>query len=194
VCGTEDGWENRWVVSDWKKDESTAGVWNHTSGKWNGDPNDKGIFFLVLLNFWCFKVCSVWLIFLILTCWCRYPNKWRLQVLCYFSWVPWIQQQGSDTCFPILRQAWAKAWLWWWLPEVAQWWSWPEEIWWWYPVQVSSISNRSPKGFFLLMLLLLLLLLLCMSKLIDLAFYGLLQYHVWTRYLWIQHQESSCHS
>jgi calreticulin len=45
VCGTEDGWENRWVVSDWKKDENTAGVWNHTSGKWNGDPNDKGIFF-----------------------------------------------------------------------------------------------------------------------------------------------------
>ncbi|KAJ6414093.1 hypothetical protein OIU84_006832, partial [Salix udensis] len=39
----EDGWENRWVVSDWKKDENTAGVWNHTSGKWNGDPNDKGI-------------------------------------------------------------------------------------------------------------------------------------------------------
>ncbi|KAF9681511.1 hypothetical protein SADUNF_Sadunf05G0009000 [Salix dunnii] len=38
-----DGWENRWVVSDWKKDENTAGVWNHTSGKWNGDPNDKGI-------------------------------------------------------------------------------------------------------------------------------------------------------
>ncbi|KAI5587156.1 hypothetical protein BDE02_05G012400 [Populus trichocarpa] len=39
----EDGWENRWVVSDWKKDENTAGVWNHTSGKWNGDANDKGI-------------------------------------------------------------------------------------------------------------------------------------------------------
>ncbi|KAJ6384623.1 hypothetical protein OIU78_027852, partial [Salix suchowensis] len=39
----EDGWENKWVVSDWKKDENTAGVWNYTSGKWNGDPNDKGI-------------------------------------------------------------------------------------------------------------------------------------------------------
>jgi hypothetical protein len=150
------------------------------------------VFFFSSVEFWCFKVCSVWLIFLILTCWCRYPNKWRLQVLCYFSWVPWIQQQGSDTCFPILRQAWAKAWLWWWLPEVAQWWSWPEEIWWWYPVQVSSISNCNPTGFFLLLLLLLLL--LCMSKLTDLAFYGLLQYHVWTRYLWTQHQESSCHS
>lgn len=37
-----DGWENRWVKSDWKKDENTAGEWNYTSGKWNGDPNDKG--------------------------------------------------------------------------------------------------------------------------------------------------------
>jgi hypothetical protein len=42
-CEIEDGWENSWVVSDWKKDENTAGVWNYTSGKWNGDPNDKGI-------------------------------------------------------------------------------------------------------------------------------------------------------
>ncbi|KAJ8753428.1 hypothetical protein K2173_019827 [Erythroxylum novogranatense] len=39
----DDGWENRWVKSDWKKEENTAGEWNHTSGKWNGDPNDKGI-------------------------------------------------------------------------------------------------------------------------------------------------------
>ncbi|XP_058077233.1 calreticulin-like isoform X4 [Magnolia sinica] len=39
----DDGWENRWVKSDWKKDEKMAGDWNHTSGKWNGDPNDKGI-------------------------------------------------------------------------------------------------------------------------------------------------------
>ncbi|KAF2288319.1 hypothetical protein GH714_005998 [Hevea brasiliensis] len=38
-----DGWETRWVKSDWKKDENTAGEWNYTSGKWNGDPNDKGI-------------------------------------------------------------------------------------------------------------------------------------------------------
>ncbi|KAE9446655.1 hypothetical protein C3L33_21452, partial [Rhododendron williamsianum] len=37
------GWENRWVKSDWKKDENVAGEWNYTSGKWNGDPNDKGI-------------------------------------------------------------------------------------------------------------------------------------------------------
>lgn len=40
----EDGWENRWVKSDWKKYEKMAGEWNHTSGKWNGDPNDKGSF------------------------------------------------------------------------------------------------------------------------------------------------------
>ncbi|KAK4802751.1 hypothetical protein SAY86_000954 [Trapa natans] len=39
----EDGWENRWVKSDWKNDENIAGEWNYTSGKWNGDPNDKGI-------------------------------------------------------------------------------------------------------------------------------------------------------
>ncbi|KAJ9696652.1 hypothetical protein PVL29_008723 [Vitis rotundifolia] len=39
----EDGWEDRWVVSDWKKEENLAGQWNYTSGKWSGDPNDKGI-------------------------------------------------------------------------------------------------------------------------------------------------------
>merc|ERR1711915_94839 len=38
-----DGWENRWVISDWKKDEGAAGEWLHTAGKWNGDPEDKGI-------------------------------------------------------------------------------------------------------------------------------------------------------
>ncbi|PPD83374.1 hypothetical protein GOBAR_DD19698 [Gossypium barbadense] len=39
----DEGWESRWVKSDWKKDENMAGEWNYTSGKWNGDPNDKGI-------------------------------------------------------------------------------------------------------------------------------------------------------
>ncbi|KAG0542326.1 hypothetical protein BDA96_02G093700 [Sorghum bicolor] len=39
----EDGWESRWVKSEWKKDENMAGEWNHTSGKWNGDAEDKGI-------------------------------------------------------------------------------------------------------------------------------------------------------
>lgn len=38
-----DGWEKRWVKSDWKKDENLAGEWNFTSGKWNGDADDKGI-------------------------------------------------------------------------------------------------------------------------------------------------------
>jgi len=38
-----DGWENRWVISDWKKDEGASGEWLHTAGKWNGDPEDKGI-------------------------------------------------------------------------------------------------------------------------------------------------------
>ncbi|KAL9234954.1 hypothetical protein vseg_009764 [Gypsophila vaccaria] len=39
----DDGWESRWVKSDWKKDENMAGEWNFTSGKWNGDANNKGI-------------------------------------------------------------------------------------------------------------------------------------------------------
>ncbi|CAN6971610.1 unnamed protein product [Brassica rapa subsp. trilocularis] len=39
----EDGWEKRWVKSDWKKDDNTAGEWNHTAGNWSGDANDKGI-------------------------------------------------------------------------------------------------------------------------------------------------------
>lgn len=37
-----DGWDKRWVKSDWKKDENMAGEWNFTAGKWHGDPNDKG--------------------------------------------------------------------------------------------------------------------------------------------------------
>ncbi|KAH7415353.1 hypothetical protein KP509_14G039100 [Ceratopteris richardii] len=39
----EDGWEARWVKSDWKKSEGAAGGWIHTAGKWHGDPDDKGI-------------------------------------------------------------------------------------------------------------------------------------------------------
>ena len=42
LCVNADGWGNRWVKSDWKKDENLAGEWNHTSGQWNGDANDKG--------------------------------------------------------------------------------------------------------------------------------------------------------
>uniref|UniRef100_A0A0E0KL42 Calreticulin n=1 Tax=Oryza punctata TaxID=4537 RepID=A0A0E0KL42_ORYPU len=39
----DDGWEDRWVKSEWKKEDKTAGEWNHTSGKWYGDADDKGI-------------------------------------------------------------------------------------------------------------------------------------------------------
>ncbi|KAF0912322.1 hypothetical protein E2562_014000 [Oryza meyeriana var. granulata] len=39
----DDGWEDRWVKSEWKKEDNTAGKWNRTSGKWNGDADDKGI-------------------------------------------------------------------------------------------------------------------------------------------------------
>ncbi|KAH0903424.1 hypothetical protein HID58_042927 [Brassica napus] len=39
----DDGWEKRWVKSDWKKDDNTAGEWSHTAGNWSGDANDKGI-------------------------------------------------------------------------------------------------------------------------------------------------------
>ncbi|URD79057.1 Calreticulin family [Musa troglodytarum] len=39
----DDGWENRWVKSDWKRSEGKAGTFKHTSGKWPGDPDDKGI-------------------------------------------------------------------------------------------------------------------------------------------------------
>ncbi|XP_023922708.2 calreticulin isoform X1 [Quercus suber] len=39
----DDGWESRWVKSDWKKDENMAGEWNYTAGKWTGNPDIKGI-------------------------------------------------------------------------------------------------------------------------------------------------------
>ncbi|CAL9206346.1 unnamed protein product [Musa hybrid cultivar] len=39
----DDGWENRWVKSDWKRSEGKAGTFKHTAGKWPGDPDDKGI-------------------------------------------------------------------------------------------------------------------------------------------------------
>ncbi|WJZ88198.1 hypothetical protein VitviT2T_007523 [Vitis vinifera] len=39
----EDGWQSRWVVSDWKRSEGKAGLFKHTAGKWSGDPDDKGI-------------------------------------------------------------------------------------------------------------------------------------------------------
>ncbi|WRX24093.1 Calreticulin/calnexin - like 4 [Theobroma cacao] len=39
----EDGWQSRWVKSDWKRTEGKAGGFKHTAGKWSGDPDDKGI-------------------------------------------------------------------------------------------------------------------------------------------------------
>ncbi|KAG9444650.1 hypothetical protein H6P81_015990 [Aristolochia fimbriata] len=39
----EDGWEQRWVKSDWKRTEGKAGSFKHTAGKYSGDPDDKGI-------------------------------------------------------------------------------------------------------------------------------------------------------
>jgi calreticulin len=31
------------VISDWKKDEGAIGEWLHIAGKWNVDPDEKGI-------------------------------------------------------------------------------------------------------------------------------------------------------
>ncbi|KAH0451086.1 hypothetical protein IEQ34_021778 [Dendrobium chrysotoxum] len=46
----EDGWESRWVKSDWKKSEGKAGYFKHTSGNWAGDPDDKGILLIPLVK------------------------------------------------------------------------------------------------------------------------------------------------
>ena len=36
-------WSSRWVVSDWKKSDGTAGVWKHSAGSFYGDAEaDKG--------------------------------------------------------------------------------------------------------------------------------------------------------
>ncbi|CAN1262134.1 CRT3 [Linum perenne] len=39
----DEGWQSRWVKSDWKRSEGKAGTFKHTAGKWHGDPDDKGI-------------------------------------------------------------------------------------------------------------------------------------------------------
>jgi len=37
-------WKDRWVVSNWKKSDGTAGTWGYTAGQWYGDAEkDKGI-------------------------------------------------------------------------------------------------------------------------------------------------------
>jgi len=33
-------WESRWVVSDWKKSDGTAGKWEVTAGKYYGDKEE----------------------------------------------------------------------------------------------------------------------------------------------------------
>lgn len=41
---SSDSWTDRWVASDWKKDEGTSGDFVLTAGKWFGDEqNDRGI-------------------------------------------------------------------------------------------------------------------------------------------------------
>ena len=44
TCGekNKDGWQSRWVLSDWKRSEGKAGTFKHTAGKWAADPDDKG--------------------------------------------------------------------------------------------------------------------------------------------------------
>ncbi|GAB2277173.1 Calreticulin-3, variant 2 [Dionaea muscipula] len=39
----DDGWQSRWVKSDWKRSEGKAGSFKHTAGNWAADPDDKGI-------------------------------------------------------------------------------------------------------------------------------------------------------
>ncbi|KAJ8628925.1 hypothetical protein MRB53_022248 [Persea americana] len=37
-----DGWESRWVKSDWKRSEGKGGSFKHIAGQWSVDPDDKG--------------------------------------------------------------------------------------------------------------------------------------------------------
>lgn len=40
----DSSWEQRWVVSDWKKSEGQSGKWGHSATQWYGDEEkDKGI-------------------------------------------------------------------------------------------------------------------------------------------------------
>ncbi|PKA55179.1 Calreticulin-2 [Apostasia shenzhenica] len=47
----KDGWEDRWVKSNWKRSENMSGEWNHTAGNWSGDPQDKGMQILPMTEF-----------------------------------------------------------------------------------------------------------------------------------------------
>ena len=41
----EDGWESRWVKSDWKRSEGKGGSFKHIAGQWPVDPDDRGLCF-----------------------------------------------------------------------------------------------------------------------------------------------------
>lgn len=53
----KDGWQSRWVKSDWKKSEGKAGSFKHTAGKWAGDPDDKGNLGIQFQMIFCFLLC-----------------------------------------------------------------------------------------------------------------------------------------
>ncbi|KAJ8635163.1 hypothetical protein MRB53_009430 [Persea americana] len=36
-----DGWESRWVKSDWKRSEGKGGSFKHIAGQWPVDPDDR---------------------------------------------------------------------------------------------------------------------------------------------------------
>jgi hypothetical protein len=87
-CLAKDGWEDRWVKSEWKKEDNTVGEWNHTAGKWNGDTNNKGedrcthhaADFVFSFLFRHVRSYSASL--------CRYPDIRGLQILRHFGRVP----------------------------------------------------------------------------------------------------------
>lgn len=47
----KDAWESCWVKPKWKKNETLVGDHMHITRKWNGDPNDKGVYFLIFFLF-----------------------------------------------------------------------------------------------------------------------------------------------
>jgi len=41
---SDEGWKDRWIVSDWKKSDGTSGVWDISAGKYYSDKDqDKGL-------------------------------------------------------------------------------------------------------------------------------------------------------
>lgn len=43
LCDFVDGWESRWIQSNWRKNDGMNGKFVHTAGKWYGDEEDKGL-------------------------------------------------------------------------------------------------------------------------------------------------------